>query len=172
MKITQIVLPAILYLLPMELSAQLMYSSTTIEDLSFLLGTWEGELEYLNYHDLSVSDRIPVSWEFRRVKNKIVYVWNFTRPDGLPGRQKSHIEFKNGLLYFGDGYYELKEKRTSRSANNQEWVFYRRAKEGKEKLMIKQTLIQKDKTLILKKEIQPQGEFEFVPVTIYRMERK
>ncbi|MDX2245888.1 MAG: hypothetical protein SF052_03870 [Bacteroidia bacterium] len=173
MKITRIVLPAILFVMPLSLSAQLIYSSTTIDDLDFILGEWKGELQTFHPDDPSVFSAIPASMEYRKIKNKkIIYEWKLTPPDGFPVRQKGNIEFKNGLLYFGDGYYELKEKRTTRGNDGTEWVFYRRAKEGKNKLLIKQTLSVEGSNLSLKKEIQLQGEFEYVRVSIYRMERR
>lgn len=68
----------------------------SIEDFSFLLGSWNGSLEYLNFGDDKTLVTLPTRAVYSQEKDKISYAFIYTEPNGTEVNGQGTIAIESG----------------------------------------------------------------------------
>jgi len=144
----------------------------TLDDLSFLVGEWNGYLEQLEYEDDSTVIKLPSELDFERKKEKYEYVFSYTQPNG-----NKIYNIKNTLVV----------KKNKLLINNEEWkikIFTRendsisfhaslqvKENDGDKPAVIVYNLTLENKLLTMRKMVKYKGEDEFFVRSSYVMSK-
>lgn len=153
--------------LPGPAKGQLRYSDHSIDDFFSLTGEWSGEIvsSRLSYRGES---RVPVQLSFQRQKNRLRVI--ITREEnGGEVKSKGRVEIKNGLLYFIDDFFEVKQFQRNASEGSLTVVFYKTRKVRGKKFLLKNTLTLEGENLTIRREEQPEDAYEYDLVEEYRL---
>jgi|GEM_PF-4868107 len=71
-------------------------SQVSIEDFSFLLGSWNGSLEYLNFGDDKTLVTLPTRAVYSKDEDKISYQFVYTEPNGSEVNGEGTIAIEPG----------------------------------------------------------------------------
>lgn len=92
----------------------------SIEDFTFLAGSWDGTLEYLNYGDDESFVTLPTRAVFSLDGDKIAYRFVYTEPGGEEVDGRGSIEVKAGSSVFFNG---ASHRLVNRSADIEKGTF-------------------------------------------------
>ncbi|MEL7122267.1 MAG: hypothetical protein AAFO07_22650 [Bacteroidota bacterium] len=147
----------------------------SIEDLGFLIGEWEGTLEYLDYQDDSTKVQLPVIISCVAKGSKLRLNFNFTEPNGKTVSNKEDIKAgsKPGTLVWGEEWM-VKELKLSPSGKDglNSITLVQEGKDNDKEATIQLRLMSMANRLAFRKEVTYKGEEESFVRNTYKLKVK
>ena len=147
----------------------------SIEDLSFLVGEWEGSLEYLDYQDDSTKVKLPVVISCEAKGSKLRLNFSFTEPNGKNVSNKEDIKTgkEPGTLIWGEEW-TVKELKLSPSGKEglNSITLVQEGKDNEKEANIQLRLMSMGSRLAFRREITYKGEEESFVRNTYNLKEK
>lgn len=136
--------------------------SLTIDDLSFLVGDWSGHMEFLEYKDDSTIIKLSSELDFERKKDKYVYVFSYTQPNGNKVYNiKNVLEVKKNKLIINNEEWKIKALTGENETISFHASLQTKGDDGDKSALIIYNLMLENKLLTMRKMVRYDGEKEF-----------
>lgn len=149
-------------------------AQSSLEDFDFLLGDWEGELEYLDYQDDETLVRLPTTMrcEPSETGMSLMLAYTYGEPDGrrVDGREALRPADQEGELYF-DGRWRVVEASFDPEADRYQVVLGREGMDNERPAVIRKTILLTGGELTITKEVLYDGESEYLQRNQHRFVR-
>lgn len=146
----------------------------SLEDFDFLLGDWEGELEYLDYKDDETLVRLPTTMrcEPSQTGRSLVLAYTYGEPDGrvVEGREALRPADREGELYF-DGRWRVVEASFDPEGDRYQIVLSRDGMDSERPAVIRKTILLIGGELTITKAVLYGGESEYLQRNQHRLVR-
>ena len=142
----------------------------SIEELGFLAGKWQGELEYLNYGDDKTLVKLPTRVSYSEPQDSISYQLIFTEPNGDEIEGSGSIKIEDERVIYNGASHKVVD-RTQNEAEGTQIKLSRQGKDNNRDAQIDHVIHYKDDSLSITRYILLEGaEAPFVRHT-YRFNR-
>ena len=133
-----------------------------VNELRFLVGSWEGYLEYLDYGDGETRVQLPTTVQYEPTEKSINFVTTFTEPNGSKVKDKGSIRpsrAKHQLMFDGARNRVL-AKQFDQDAETFKIVMQRPGKDNNRSATMTTTILRRKGELEITKRVQYEGEDE------------
>lgn len=127
----------------------------TLDDFAFLVGTWEGELTYLDYGDDTTRVTLATRVAFRRDGDVLRFTYRYLEPDGREVSDEGTVAVDaDGRVTFGPETYAL----VASEDGGEVWTrrLVRRGTDNDRPVEVMRVVSREDDRLTLTKEIRPE----------------
>ena len=134
--------------------------SIQVSELKFLVGSWEGYLEYLDYGDGKTRIRLATTVQYELGKDSINYVTTFAEPDGSKVQDKGSIRLTRdkAKLIFDGGRQQVLVKKFDPPAESYQVVLKKTGKDNNQPATFTTTILRRKSTLQITKAVKYDGQ--------------
>ncbi|MEM7051500.1 MAG: hypothetical protein AAF604_17670 [Acidobacteriota bacterium] len=126
-------------------------------ELDFLVGTWSGVLEYLDYGDNQTRVELPTETTYRRDGSGLAYTTVFTEPNGSKITDEGRLARLTGNRFrVGNDVYDIAEK----ASNGSSWRLTTRGTDNDRPAEFRLLIERRGDALVLRKEVIIDGTEE------------
>jgi hypothetical protein len=137
--------------------------------LDFLVGSWEGELEYLNYGDDQSLVRLPTRLDVRPEEDgdALTFEFSYEEPDGSLGTSRERLRETERGVYFG-GLWQIEERQFDEPSGTYRLVLKREGDDNDRKATIRNVVEAEPGRLTITKFVRYDGSEKELQRNQYR----
>lgn len=136
----------------------------SLVDFEFLLGKWEGELQYLDYRDDETFISLPATMqcEPNETGSALVLAYSYGEPDGrrVDGREVLRLGRDGGEIFF-DGRWRVEAASLDSAAERYEVLLVGTGLDNERSAAFRKTILREGTELSITKEVRYEDEDDF-----------
>ncbi len=142
-----------------------------LTDLSLLMGTWEGELEYLDYQDDAMRVTLPVRLTVRWSEGDTAFALAYTygEPDGSRVDRRELLRFGSDGRVWLDGWWEPTAAGLDRARGSAELTLIRQGLDNERPATIRRRILVQPGRLTMSMEVRYGGSDAYLTRNIYSL---
>jgi hypothetical protein len=142
-------------------------------DFAFLVGEWEGKLEYLDYKDNKSRVTLGVTMSARAAGGGVEYAFVYTEPNGSKVEGKpTLLRGAPGLARFGEEEWQLLRAEADAAARHYQVALTRQGSDGGRPASLRRTFAFKDGELRIRNEARAEGSGDYTLRNEYTLRPK
>lgn len=151
-------------------SAALITSRLSLDDFKFIVGQWEGQLEYLDYRDGKSRVKLATTLDCKLSGEKLEYMFVYTEPNGSKvNGDPSNIKVDAGIVMINGEAWQVTD---SSKSEPRRIVLTKEGKDNDKPAMQRRTFSLENGELRILNEVKPEGAQNYFVRNEMKFKRK